>query len=115
VTPLSMFLTQDRSLNDESDMRVSFYLRRRDHRVRILCREPHRTRPSDYYCLPLNLLEVLRDQSCLRLCRRRKRGTELVLWTQLKFTTLEGQQFPRLPLLLKSQRLQLSHRSGAIP
>ncbi|KAJ5185354.1 hypothetical protein N7472_010194 [Penicillium cf. griseofulvum] len=77
------------SLNDESDMRVSFYLRRIDHRVRILCREPHRTRPSDYYCLPLNLLEVLRDGSCLRLCRRRKRGTELVLWTQLKFTTLE--------------------------
>ncbi|KAJ5687741.1 hypothetical protein N7536_010360 [Penicillium majusculum] len=77
------------SLNDESDMRVSFYLRRTDHRVRILCREPHRTGPSDYYCLPLNLLELLRDGSCLRICRRRNRGTELVLWTQLKFTTLE--------------------------
>ncbi|KAJ6143311.1 hypothetical protein N7471_002764 [Penicillium samsonianum] len=77
------------SLNDESDMRVSFYLRRTDHRVRILCREPHRSGPSDYYCLPLNLLEILRDGSCLRLCRRRNRGTELVLWTQLKFTTLE--------------------------
>ncbi|KAJ5494180.1 hypothetical protein N7463_010267 [Penicillium fimorum] len=77
------------SLNDESDMRVSFYLRRRDHRVRILCKKPHRTRPSDYYCLPLNLLEILRDGSCLRLCRRRRRGTELVLWMQLKFTTLE--------------------------
>lgn len=84
-------LTQYRSLNDESDMRVSFYLRRTDHRVRILCREPHRTGPSDYYCLPLNLLEVLRDGSCLRICRRRNRGTELVLWTKLKFTTLEGQ------------------------
>lgn len=84
-------LTQYRSLNDESDMRVSFYLRRTDYRVRILCREPHRTGPSDYYCLPLNLLEVLRDGSCLRICRRRNRGTELVLWTQLKFTTLEGQ------------------------
>ncbi|QQK46874.1 Maltose acetyltransferase family protein [Penicillium digitatum] len=77
------------SLNDESEMRVSFYLRRTDRRVRILCKEPHRTRPSDYHCLPLNLLEVLRDGSCLRLCRRRNRGTELVLWTQLKFTTLE--------------------------
>ncbi|KAG0155218.1 hypothetical protein PDIDSM_792 [Penicillium digitatum] len=80
---------QYRSLNDESEMRVSFYLRRTDRRVRILCKEPHRTRPSDYHCLPLNLLEVLRDGSCLRLCRRRNRGTELVLWTQLKFTTLE--------------------------
>ncbi|KAJ5950875.1 uncharacterized protein N7479_009288 [Penicillium vulpinum] len=86
-TPLPS--VRERSLNDESDMRVSFYLRRRDYRVRILCREPHRTGPSDYYCLPLNLLEVLREGSCLRLCRRRNRGTELVLWTQLKFTTLE--------------------------
>ncbi|KAJ5588876.1 hypothetical protein N7537_011554 [Penicillium hordei] len=86
-TPLPS--VREKSLNDESDMRVSFYLRRTDHRVRILCREPHRTGPSDYYCLPLNLLEVLRDGSCLRICRRRNRGTELVLWTQLKFTTLE--------------------------
>ncbi|KAJ5485993.1 hypothetical protein N7530_000293 [Penicillium desertorum] len=86
-TPLPS--VRERSLNDETDMRVSFYLRRSDYRVRILCKEPHRTGPSDYYCLPLNLLEILRDGSCLRLCRRRNRGTELVLWTQLKFTTLE--------------------------
>ncbi|KAJ5420666.1 hypothetical protein N7465_003185 [Penicillium sp. CMV-2018d] len=86
-TPLPS--VREKSLNDESDMRVSFYLRRTDHRVRILCRERHRMGPSNYYCLPLNLLEVLRDGSCLRICRRRNRGTELVLWTQLKFTTLE--------------------------
>ncbi|CAI7635461.1 unnamed protein product [Penicillium glandicola] len=86
-TPLPS--VRERSLNDESDLRVSFYLRREDHRVRILCREPHRTRPSNYYSLPLNLLEVLRDGSCLRICRRQKRGTELVLWMLLKFTTLE--------------------------
>ncbi|KAJ5158606.1 uncharacterized protein N7500_008257 [Penicillium coprophilum] len=91
------------SLNDESDMRVSFYLRRLDHRVRILCREPHRTRPSDYYCLPLNLLEILRDGSCLRLCRR-KHGTQLILWTQLKFTTLEDMVlFHNTFLALRSQ------------
>lgn len=73
-------------------MRVAFYLRKTDHRVRILCKKPHRTGPSDYYCLPLNLLELMRDGSCLRLCRRRNHGTELVLWTLLKFSTLEGQQ-----------------------
>ncbi|OQE41085.1 hypothetical protein PENCOP_c005G08350 [Penicillium coprophilum] len=91
------------SLNDESDMRVSFYLRRLDYRVRILCREPHRTKPSDYYCLPLNLLEILRDGSCLRLCRR-KHGTQLILWTQLKFTTLEDMVlFHNTFLALRSQ------------
>lgn len=111
-------LTQYRSLNDESDMRVSFYLRRTDHRVRILCRERHRMGPSNYYCLPLNLLEVLRDGSCLRICRRRNRGTELVLWTQLKFTTLEGQKCPSesSALTIEVTCLQLlCCRSGAIP
>lgn len=96
-------LTRNRALNDESDMRVSFYLREADHRVRILCRIPHRTRPSEYWCLPLNLLEVLRVGPCLRLCRRRNSGTELVLWTQLKFSTMEG-QCPDTHLLFESTR-----------
>jgi hypothetical protein len=77
-------------MEEESDMRVSFYLRERDHRVRILCKVPHRTRSSDYYCLPLNLLEIMRDESLLRLCRRRNKGTELVLWAAFRFTTMEG-------------------------
>ncbi|KAJ5793673.1 hypothetical protein N7457_000272 [Penicillium paradoxum] len=92
------------ALNDESDMRVSFYLRESDHRVRILCKVPHRGRPSDYWCLPLNLLEVLRNGSCLRLCRRRNGGTELVLWAQLKFTTMEDLvNFHSTFLALRSQ------------
>ncbi|KAI1838296.1 hypothetical protein DTO013E5_2535 [Penicillium roqueforti] len=91
-------------LNDESDMRVAFYLRKTDHRVRILCKKPHRTGPSDYYCLPLNLLELMRDGSCLRLCRRRNHGTELVLWTLLKFSTLEDLViFHNVFLALRSQ------------
>ncbi|KAA8646268.1 uncharacterized protein ATNIH1004_007695 [Aspergillus tanneri] len=44
---------------------------------------------SDYYCLPLNLLEIVRVGSCLQLCRRRRGGYELVLWANLKFSTLE--------------------------
>ncbi|OGE48122.1 hypothetical protein PENARI_c032G00671 [Penicillium arizonense] len=78
------------SVNDDSDMSVSFYLREKDHRARILCKVPRRgSKPSEYFCLPLNLLEILRERSCLRLCRRRRSGTELVLWTVLKFTTME--------------------------
>ncbi|KAJ5293864.1 hypothetical protein N7508_008685, partial [Penicillium antarcticum] len=78
------------SVNDDSDMSVSFWLREKDHRARIMCKTPRRgNRPSEYFCLPLNLLEILRERSCLRLCRRRKSGTELVLWTLLKFTTME--------------------------
>lgn len=71
-------------------MTVYFYLREKDHRVRILCKIPHRTRPSEYFCLPLNMLEVVREGSCLQLCRRRNSGSELVLWATLKFTTIES-------------------------
>jgi hypothetical protein len=89
---INITISMARSVNDDSDMSVSFYLREKDHRARILCKVPRRgSKPSEYFCLPLNLLEILRERSCLRLCRRRRSGTELVLWTLLKFTTMEGQ------------------------
>ncbi|GLI73218.1 hypothetical protein PoHVEF18_001432 [Penicillium ochrochloron] len=78
------------AFNDDSNMVVYFYLRERDHRVRIVCKVPHRSRASDYYCLPLNLLEVIREGSCLQLCRRRHGGSELVLWASIQFTTIES-------------------------
>lgn len=71
-------------------MTVYFFLRENDHRVRIILKIPHKTRPNDYYCLPLNLLEIVREGSFLQLCRRRHSGTELVLWASLKFTTIES-------------------------
>ncbi|KAJ5167973.1 uncharacterized protein N7482_003567 [Penicillium canariense] len=78
------------AFNDDSNMTVYFYLRERDHRVRIVCKVPHRSRPSDYFCMPLNLLEVIRDGSCLQLCRRRNGGSELILWASIQFTTIES-------------------------
>jgi hypothetical protein len=39
--------------------------------------------------MPLNLLEIVRVGSCLNLCRRRRGGYELVLWANLKFSTIE--------------------------
>lgn len=92
---INILIFMARSVNDDSNMSVSFYLREKDHRARILCKVPRRgSKPSEYFCLPLNLLEILRERSCLRLCRRRRSGTELVLWTVLKFTTMEGQYHP---------------------
>ncbi|KAJ5135579.1 uncharacterized protein N7515_004857 [Penicillium bovifimosum] len=95
------------AMNDVSEMTVSFWLHPMNHRARILCKVPDRSRvihaedprrrryPSDYYCLPLNMLELMRDPSgsCLRLCRRRDGGRELVLWTLLRFSTLENLVF----------------------
>ncbi|KAL2854847.1 hypothetical protein BJY01DRAFT_25402 [Aspergillus pseudoustus] len=72
------------------DFRVFFYLREDDHRSRIVCKAPTRGQPSEYFCLPLNMLEIVRNQtSCLQLCRRRRGGTELIIWANLKFSTIE--------------------------
>jgi hypothetical protein len=65
---------------------VLFYVRDDDHRARIVCGQS-----GDYYCLPLNLLEInRRGPSCLNLCRRRRSGSELVVWANLKFSTIES-------------------------
>ncbi|RAK84671.1 hypothetical protein BO79DRAFT_248022 [Aspergillus costaricaensis CBS 115574] len=77
------------AFSGDSDLRVCFYLREDDHRVRIVCKSRRTSRTSDYSCLPLNLLEIVRIGSCLQICRRRRGGSELVLWANLKFSTIE--------------------------
>lgn len=84
-----MSAKSNRAFNVDSGLRVHFYLREEDHRARIVCKVAHSARPSDYFCVPLNLLEVIRVGSCLQLCRRRRSGGELVLWANLKFSTIE--------------------------
>ncbi|CAG8280722.1 unnamed protein product [Penicillium salamii] len=77
-------------LEGESHLRVYFYIRKRDSHVRILIKVPHRSRSSEYYTLPLNLIDVQRDGSCLCLYRRRRGRNENVLWALLVFKTMEG-------------------------
>ncbi|KAJ6028159.1 C2H2 type zinc finger domain protein [Penicillium herquei] len=74
----------------EGDFDVCFYLRERDRRARIMCRSKYLTRPNEHFCLSLNKLEVIRKESCLKLCRRRNSGTELVLWASIPFTYMES-------------------------
>ncbi|KAJ5674186.1 hypothetical protein N7462_009625 [Penicillium macrosclerotiorum] len=78
------------AFNDAANMTVYYYLREKDHRVRIVCKVPHRTRANEYYCLPLNLLEIIREGSSLHLCRRKHSGSELILWASLQFTSIEN-------------------------
>lgn len=80
-------LTDIRGFTDNSGLRVHMYFREEDHRARIVCKVPRARRANDYYCLPLNLLEVVRVGPCLQLRRRRRGGDEL--WANLKFTTVE--------------------------
>ena len=87
-------LTHSRAFNGDSDLRVYMYLREDDHRTRIVCKAPRNSRSSDYFCLPLNMLEIVRIGSCLQLCRRRRGGSELVLWATFKFSTIERKSSP---------------------
>ncbi|KAL4785688.1 hypothetical protein BJX76DRAFT_165416 [Aspergillus varians] len=67
------------------NLRTLFYVREDDDRARIVC-----SASKEHYCLPLNLLEIFRHgPSCLQLCRRRMGGAELVVWANLRFTTIE--------------------------
>lgn len=75
------------------------YFRADDHRARIMCKVPHSRRPSEYYCLPLNLLEAVRVGSCLQL-RRRRRGRD-ELWANLKFSTIERMSYIYIYIGLK--------------
>ncbi|KAL4897115.1 hypothetical protein BDV59DRAFT_169828 [Aspergillus ambiguus] len=77
------------SFNGDSDFRVHFYIREDDHRARVLCKSPRSSRGSEYYCLPLNMLEIVCVGSCLQLCRRGKGGKGLIVWANFKFTTIE--------------------------
>ncbi|RAL15407.1 uncharacterized protein BO97DRAFT_431995 [Aspergillus homomorphus CBS 101889] len=82
-------LFQLRAFNGETDLRVCLYLRDEDHRARIVCKARRSARSNEYFILPLNMLEIVRVDSCLQLCRRRRGGSELVLWANLKFSTIE--------------------------
>ncbi|KAJ5749655.1 hypothetical protein N7533_006683 [Penicillium manginii] len=89
--------------DDGSDITVYYYLRETDNRTRIIirAREDH---GNEYYCLPLNMLEIIRSGSSLQLCRRRNSGKELHAWASLGFDTIESMvEFFCVFLALRSQ------------
>ncbi|KAJ5590774.1 hypothetical protein N7450_004746 [Penicillium hetheringtonii] len=89
--------------DDGSGMTVYFYLRETDNRTRIIIRVRHEE-GSEYFCLPLNMLEIIRSGSSLQLCRRRNSGRELHSWASLGFETMESMvEFFCTFLALRSQ------------
>jgi len=89
ICPSLIYLTDPaRAFTGDSDLRVYMFFREDDHRARIMCKGPRGSRPSPYFCMPLNMLEAFRNGSCLELRRRRRRGAG-ELWANLKFSTIE--------------------------
>ncbi|KAH8732270.1 hypothetical protein GQ44DRAFT_721566 [Phaeosphaeriaceae sp. PMI808] len=74
---------------EATDVYVRLYWRADDNRARILflTKDPSGRRMR--HCLPLTGLKVLRDESCLQLCRINRKDGRLDLWARLRFTLYE--------------------------
>ncbi|KAI1933662.1 hypothetical protein LOZ65_000298 [Ophidiomyces ophidiicola] len=69
---------------------ISFFLRDRDHRTKVLCTVYTSKTRTVYSAMPITKLEIYRDGSSLQLCVRHSEGKEgLYLWAGLQFSSME--------------------------
>ena len=74
---------------DREQLWVRLYWRPPDRRARILIMTKDAYRRDLHYCTPLNNLKIVRDKSCLQLCRARRDG-RYQLWARLNFLLYES-------------------------
>lgn len=70
---------------DEESLSIRFYWRPSDHRARVLVAVKDAYGNPLHYCQPLNNLKIVRDRSCLQLCRARREDGQYTLWARLNF------------------------------
>ncbi|KAI1947913.1 hypothetical protein LOZ39_002322 [Ophidiomyces ophidiicola] len=69
---------------------ISFFLRDRDHRTKVLCTVYTSKTRTVYSAMPITKLEIYRDGSSLQLCVRHSEGKDgLYLWAGLQFSSME--------------------------
>lgn len=81
---LDGFLPALRVAFDEESLSVQFYWRPTDHRARILVAVKDARGQALHYCQPLTNLRIVRDRTCLQLCRACRDG-RYTLWARLNF------------------------------
>jgi hypothetical protein len=74
---------------EATDVLVRLYWRPKDGRARILFLTEDSRGNRMRYCLPLTGLKLLRNESCLQLCRVNRKDGQLDLWARLRFTMYE--------------------------
>ncbi|KAK4893804.1 hypothetical protein LTR27_007829 [Elasticomyces elasticus] len=67
---------------------LRIYWRPEDNRARMLVMTKASDGRDQYYCVVLSSLKIIREQSCLKLCRARPDGV-YDLWTKLNFAIYE--------------------------
>ncbi|KAK4620453.1 hypothetical protein CLAFUR0_11384 [Fulvia fulva] len=70
---------------DEDRLWVRLCWRPSDHRARILIMARDRAGQQLHFCTPLTNLKVIRNGSCLQLCRARRGDGKYALWARLNF------------------------------
>ncbi|TKA70603.1 hypothetical protein B0A55_06711 [Friedmanniomyces simplex] len=94
VSSLSVKITQDGFIIalqlpfDGERLWVRIYWRPADNRTRVLIMTKASNGLDRHYCVPLVSLKIVRDRSCLKLCRARQDG-RYDLWAKLNFATYE--------------------------
>lgn len=73
---------------DRESVWVRLYWRPADNRARILIMTKDNAGRQLHYCTPLNNLRLVRQGTCLQLCRLRRNGS-LQLWANLNFVLYE--------------------------
>jgi serine/threonine protein kinase len=72
---------------------VRLYWRANDNRARIVFLTKDSAGRRMRYCVPLTGLKVMRDKSCLQLCRVNRKDGQLDLWARLRFVIHERKFF----------------------
>ncbi|KAK0931610.1 hypothetical protein LTR29_016289 [Friedmanniomyces endolithicus] len=73
---------------DSERLWVRIYWRPTDDRTRVLIMTKASNGLDRHYCVPLLSLKLMRNQTCLKLCRARQDG-RYDLWAKLSFATYE--------------------------
>lgn len=68
---------------------VRLYWRSDDNRARLLFLTIDQAGRRIRQCIPINALKLLREDSCLQLCRINRKDGQLDLWARLRFTLHE--------------------------
>lgn len=71
-------------------LHVYLFVRKADHRARILCETPERSGSCWYSCMPFNRIQLRRSRSMITLYSRLSGTNTFTPWTTLPFSSMES-------------------------
>lgn len=87
--PASDYADKSRSFGRDG-LHVYLFVRKNDHRARILCETPERSGSCWYSCMPFNRIHLRRSRSMITLYNRISGTNTFTPWASLPFTSMES-------------------------